>query len=124
MIGIRSAFSIRARGHRPHLEAVYMTAPRSVCRNTKKALPTGGRPYMTADGVVDKTAASSSSPYNYGSLAQAARFAAALTRCSMSADNCLAADERKFEMRRTSFARYECLARVRQLNVRSNRHGL
>src|SRR5206468_5778642 len=48
MIGIRSAFSIRARGHRPHLEAVYMTAPRSVCRNTKKALPTGGRPYMTA----------------------------------------------------------------------------
>src|SRR5205814_6917003 len=45
MIGIRSAFSIRARGHRPHLEAVYMTAPRSVCRNTKKALPTGGRPY-------------------------------------------------------------------------------
>src|SRR3954469_720137 len=47
MIGIRSAFSIRARGHRPHLEAVYMTAPRSVCRNTKKALPTGGRPYMT-----------------------------------------------------------------------------
>src|SRR5438552_2410273 len=46
MIGIRSAFSIRARGHRPHLEAVYMTAPRSVCRNTKKALPTGGRPYM------------------------------------------------------------------------------
>ena len=25
-----------------------MTAPRSVCRNTKKALPTGGRPYMTA----------------------------------------------------------------------------
>src|SRR5437764_15484017 len=49
MIGIRSAFSIRARGHRPHLEAVYMTAPRSVCRNTKKALPTGGRPYMTAE---------------------------------------------------------------------------
>src|SRR3954447_4300605 len=47
MIGIRSAFSIRARGHRPHLEAVYMTAPRSVRRNTKKALPTGGRPYMT-----------------------------------------------------------------------------
>jgi hypothetical protein len=49
MIGIRSAFSIRARGHRPHLEAVYMTAPRSVCRNTKKALPTGGRPYMTTE---------------------------------------------------------------------------
>src|SRR5215218_2636066 len=37
----------------------------------------------------------------------------------MTADNCLAADERKFETRRTSFARYECLARVRQLNVRS-----
>src|SRR3954468_9916460 len=49
MIGIRSAFSIRARGHRPHLEAVYMNAPRSVCRNTKKALPTGGRPYMTIE---------------------------------------------------------------------------
>src|SRR6266581_160217 len=47
MIGIRSAISIRARGHRPHLEAVYMTAPRSVCRNTKKPLPRGGRPYMT-----------------------------------------------------------------------------
>src|SRR5256714_14187146 len=46
MIGIRSAFSIRARGHRPHLEAVYMTAPRSVCRSIKKALPTGGRPYV------------------------------------------------------------------------------
>src|SRR6202140_1730352 len=27
-----------------------MTAPRSVCRNTKKSLPRGGRPYMT---VVD-----------------------------------------------------------------------
>src|SRR5204862_3490846 len=39
MIGIRSAISIRARGHRPHLEAVYMTAPRSACRNTKKLLP-------------------------------------------------------------------------------------
>src|SRR5947207_1218452 len=47
MIGIRSAISIRARGHRPHLEAVYMTAPRSACRNTKKLLPRGGRPYMT-----------------------------------------------------------------------------
>src|SRR6266446_5334529 len=46
MIGIRSAISIRARGHRPHLEAVYMTAPRSACRNTKKLLPRGGRPYM------------------------------------------------------------------------------
>src|SRR5205809_141044 len=57
MIGIRSAFSIRARGHRPHLEAVYMTAPRSVCRNTKKALPTGGRPYMT---VMERTASQSS----------------------------------------------------------------
>src|SRR5438045_2986382 len=54
MIGIRSAFSIRARGHRPHLEAVYMTAPRSVCRNTKKALPTGGRPYMTAVGLGER----------------------------------------------------------------------
>src|SRR3954452_321035 len=59
MIGIRSAFSIRARGHRPHLEAVYMTAPRSACRNTKKALRTGGRPYMTA-----KSAHSWSSSYN------------------------------------------------------------
>ncbi len=38
MIGIRSAISIRARGHPPHSEAVYMTAPRSVCRNTKQAL--------------------------------------------------------------------------------------
>src|SRR3954454_5590385 len=56
MIGIRSAFSIRARGHRPHLEAVYMTAPRSVCRNTKKALPTGGRPYMTTSmGIRPRT---------------------------------------------------------------------
>src|SRR3954454_18998150 len=66
MIGIRSAFSIRARGHRPHLEAVYMTAPRSVCRNTKKALPTGGRPYMTG-GRPYMTAASAhsrSSPDN------------------------------------------------------------
>src|SRR5690242_17466115 len=42
MIGIRSAFSIRARGHRPHLEAVYMTAPRFICRNTKKALAERG----------------------------------------------------------------------------------
>src|SRR5438132_11058195 len=42
MIGIRSAISIRARGHRPHLEAVYMTAPRSACRNTKKALAERG----------------------------------------------------------------------------------
>src|SRR6266550_6155010 len=49
MIGIRSAISIRARGHRPHLEAVYMTAPRSACRNTKKLLPRGGRPYMTEE---------------------------------------------------------------------------
>src|SRR6266581_3475169 len=52
MIGIRSAISIRARGHRPHLEAVYMTAPRSVCRNTKKPLPSGGRPYMTKGGLL------------------------------------------------------------------------
>src|SRR3954462_3848758 len=42
MIGIRSAFSIRARGHWPHLEAVYMTAPRSVCQNTKKSLADRG----------------------------------------------------------------------------------
>src|SRR3954447_22164560 len=42
MIGIRSAFSIRARGHWPHLEAVYMTAPRSVCENTKKSLADRG----------------------------------------------------------------------------------
>lgn len=34
MIGIRSAISIRARGQRPLLEAVYMTAPRFICRNT------------------------------------------------------------------------------------------
>src|SRR5258705_12935013 len=54
MIGIRSAISIRARGHRPHLEAVYMTAPRSVCRNTKKALPRGGRPYMTRERVITR----------------------------------------------------------------------
>jgi transposase len=50
MIGIRSAISIRARGHRPHLEAVYMTAPRSVCKNTKKALAERGRPYMPSVG--------------------------------------------------------------------------
>src|ERR1700730_10080063 len=42
MIGIRSAISIRARGHWPHLEAVYMTAPRSVRRNTKKVLAERG----------------------------------------------------------------------------------
>jgi transposase len=42
MIGIRSAFSIRARGQWPHSEAVYMTAPRSTCRNTKKALAERG----------------------------------------------------------------------------------
>src|SRR5712672_3044618 len=42
MIGIRSAISIRARGQWPHPEAVYMTAPRSVCRNTKKALAERG----------------------------------------------------------------------------------
>src|SRR5579872_6619263 len=42
MIGIRSAISIRARGQRPHLEAVYMTAPRFICSNTKKALAERG----------------------------------------------------------------------------------
>jgi transposase len=42
MIGIRSAISIRARGQRPHSEAVYMTAPRSVCPTTKKALAERG----------------------------------------------------------------------------------
>src|ERR1700730_16311835 len=42
MIGIRSAISIRARGQWPLLEAVYMTAPRSTCRNTKKALAERG----------------------------------------------------------------------------------
>src|SRR3954468_2920906 len=52
MIGIRSAISIRARGHRPHLEAVYMTAPRSVRRNTKKPLPKGSRPYMTRSQIL------------------------------------------------------------------------
>src|SRR3984885_5768608 len=42
MIGIRTAFSIRARGQRPLLEAVYMTAPRFTCRNTKNALAERG----------------------------------------------------------------------------------
>src|SRR5436190_7919292 len=42
MIGIRSAISIRARGLRPHLEAVYMTAPRSVRQTTKKVLAEKG----------------------------------------------------------------------------------
>src|SRR4030081_30438 len=48
MIGIRSALSIRARGQWPHLEAVYMTAPRSLAEIPRKLLPRGGRPYMTA----------------------------------------------------------------------------
>src|SRR5262249_36155594 len=48
MIGIRSAISIRARGQWPQFEAVYITAPRSICRNTKKPLPIGGRPYRPA----------------------------------------------------------------------------
>src|SRR6267378_4170920 len=47
MIGIRSALSIRARGQWPHLEAVYMTAPRSLAEIPRKLLPRGGRPYMT-----------------------------------------------------------------------------
>src|SRR5260221_10902314 len=51
MIGARSATSIRASGQRPHSKAVYMTAPRHVCRSTKKPLPRGGRPYMTAECV-------------------------------------------------------------------------
>jgi hypothetical protein len=56
MIGARSATSIRASGQRPHSKAVYMTAPRRVCRNTKKPLPRGGRPYMTAEcGARDDT---------------------------------------------------------------------
>ena len=42
MIGIRSAISIRARGQWPLLEAVYMTAPRFIRRNTKKALAERG----------------------------------------------------------------------------------
>src|SRR5438270_3473361 len=50
MIGIRSAISIRARGHRPHLEAVYMTAPRSACRNTKKALAERGPSIHDGEG--------------------------------------------------------------------------
>src|SRR5258706_1638231 len=50
MIGTRSANSIRASGQRPHSKAVYMTAPRHVCRSTKKPLPRGGRPYMMANG--------------------------------------------------------------------------
>src|SRR5579871_6357813 len=49
MIGTRSAISIRARGQRPHLEAVYMTAPRSFAETPKKPLPIGGRPYMTEE---------------------------------------------------------------------------
>ena len=49
MIGIRSAISIRARGHWPHLEAVYMTAPRSVRRNTKKVLAERGPSIHDAD---------------------------------------------------------------------------
>jgi hypothetical protein len=47
MIGIRSAISIRARGQWPLLEAVYMTAPRFICSNTKKPLAERGPPYMT-----------------------------------------------------------------------------
>src|SRR5262245_24865629 len=46
MIGTRFAFSIRARGQRPHSEAVYMTAPRSLAEAPRKPLPRGGRPYM------------------------------------------------------------------------------
>src|SRR4051794_14015818 len=53
MIGIRSAFSIRARGHWPHLEAVYMTAPRSVCQNTKKSLADRG-PSIHDGGKLEK----------------------------------------------------------------------
>src|SRR5258705_6819088 len=68
MIGIRSAISIRARGHRPHLEAVYMTAPRSVCRNTKKALPRGGRPYMTRERVIPRACGGSSTRRLLGSI--------------------------------------------------------
>src|SRR5262245_14793958 len=54
MIGTRFAFSIRARGQRPHSEAVYMTAPRSLAEAPRKPLPRGGRPYMT-DGDIDST---------------------------------------------------------------------
>src|SRR4030088_2433986 len=50
MIRIRSALSIRARGQWPHLEAVYMTAPRSLAEIPRKLLPRGGRPYMTCGG--------------------------------------------------------------------------
>src|SRR5882724_3031632 len=53
MIGIRSAFSIKARGQWPHLEAVYMTAPRSLAETPRKLLPRGGRPYMTRGGFVE-----------------------------------------------------------------------
>src|SRR5262245_19018583 len=42
MIGTRFAFSIRARGQRPHSEAVYMTAPRSLAEAPRKPLPRGG----------------------------------------------------------------------------------
>src|SRR6202041_2360216 len=54
MIGIRSAFSIRARGQRPLLEAVYMTAPRFTCRNTKNALAERG-PFIH-DGLISLAA--------------------------------------------------------------------
>lgn len=43
--GRRSADSIEARGHRPHMEAGYMTA--SDRHIITKPLQEGGRPYMT-----------------------------------------------------------------------------
>jgi hypothetical protein len=43
--GRRSADSIEARGHRPHIEAGYMTA--SDLHTITKPLQEGGRPYMT-----------------------------------------------------------------------------
>ena len=74
MIGIRSAFSIRARGHRPHLEAVYMTAPRFICRNTKKALAERGPSIHDVevaaqhDVVIPREGGVSSTPRLIGSI--------------------------------------------------------
>src|SRR6267378_4471748 len=42
---------------RPHLEAVYMTAPRSLAEIPRKLLPRGGRPYMTRRSGIPRMSA-------------------------------------------------------------------
>src|SRR3954466_7454146 len=75
MIGTRSAISIRARGHRPQSEAVYMTAPDAFAAPQKALAERGpsihdsGRLSHLSEAVVEGVAGAADGPDRIGLMA-------------------------------------------------------